>query len=462
MKRTSKPTLVAPAGSTYPRRSPLFMSSALLVAVALGAVLVRAAGTAGDPRPATANAAANKLKSHKGTFRGVQPRSDEDGVNAAGLDVLAALAAERPTDPSVWVSPYSIATALLMLTTGLGDEAAAEVLALLRVPPHDARAAVAVSAARTRLLTSASADAPSYALVGNSLWMNQRLKPAAAFRDGLRADFGATFGAVDVGDSSPINDWVSNATRGLIKKVLPPALGDDFVAALVNAIYFNGKWASPFDKAATAERQPFFHSDGARVAATVPLMHLEAVLPYAEVAGVGEVVRLAYGRCAACAADASPAFSALVVLPPVGVRPEDALAALRAVPGGVGSMLEARDGTLDLPRFTADPGVVELSDILRSLGVDAAFTPASGLGERILDPECGPMDVFVSRVLHRVVVKVDEEGTVAAAVTVIEMLSDSVGPPPFFMRVDRPFLFLVEEAGTGIVMFAGIVRDPAA
>ena len=388
------------------------------------------------------------------------------GINKAGLDLLAALAAERPAAASVWVSPYSVGTAMLMLATGLSDAAAAEVYrTLLHVPTSiTLPETVATQAALSSILggSGSSTDGPTtWVTISNSLWVVNAFKATPAFRDVLQRLFHAEVGSVDGGNLSPINDWISEKTKGLITDVVPKSI-EKFAAALVNAVYFNGKWAQQFDPAQTLQTQTFFGGDGIDGGRKVPLMRINStMLAYAEVAGVGQAIRLPYTTCEGCEAGSAAAYSAVVILPPPGVSPEAALTALRAQGGSVGERLSMKRGDLSLPRFTARMPPASLKSTLRKLGVQLAFKSVSGL-DLILEPRTVD-SVYVSDVLHSVVVKVDEEGTVAAAVTVVLMAfttSVELPPEPFNMRVDRPFVFLVEDGTTGALLFAGIVREP--
>ena len=111
-----------------------------------------------------------------------------------------------------------------------------------------------------------------------------------------------------------------------------------------------------------------------------------------------------------------------------------------------------------LPRFKIDSGVVELMDVLDAsfdLGLikreDGGFL---GIADR--------PDLHVDSVLHRAVISVDEEGTEAAAATAVVMMTRAMPRPPRVLKFDRPFVFAIEHAATGRVVFAGVVADPSA
>jgi Serine protease inhibitor len=145
-----------------------------------------------------------------------------------------------------------------------------------------------------------------------------------------------------------------------------------------------------------------------------------------------------------------------VFLPDVGSSPEKLLGIMsgdtwqRVTEPG----FSEREGTVVLPRFKLEYGV-ELKQPLKALGMKAAFgkTDFSGISDHPL---------FISAVRQRTFVEVNEEGTEAAAATVIGMSHGiEMNPPkPFEMIVDRPFLFLIEDKQTGTILFMGVVFDP--
>lgn len=216
---------------------------------------------------------------------------------------------------------------------------------------------------------------------------------------------------------------------------------------LVNAIYFKGNWASPFDPAHTAEGA-FVVAPDAEV--RVPLMAKLQRIPYAEFEEV-QIAKLPY---------AGAGLSMLVVLP----REKAGLAALEArltpdVLAAWRAGLAERDVRLVLPKFKLTWGAFELNGALKALGMLDAFSDTqadfSGMDGR-------PAWLYIGLVLHKAFVEVNEEGTEAAAATAVVMRARAMRPsPPVEFRADHPFLFLIQEETTGAILFLGRVADPS-
>jgi serpin B len=267
--------------------------------------------------------------------------------------------------------------------------------------------------------------------LAQAVWIHHQLDLLADLGiDAFDVDFG------DPGTAARVNAWAADRTRGMVPEVVD-AFEPGEVFALTDAAYFDGAWTVPFDPAAT-EPQPFTRPGGDPV--TVPMMHASGRFAYYEDDNV-QALRLPYGNTRELCFVAVVAREGLA--PPV-VEDWDAL------------QTRERHGSIAIPRFSAH-SELELSDALKRLGLEALFTPSrdfdslfSGEGEKAL-----------KRALHSARVDVDEFGTRAAAVTVLtaELVSGYAGPR-FEMRLDRPFLWAVEDRRTDTLLFLGIVTDP--
>jgi serpin B len=275
--------------------------------------------------------------------------------------------------------------------------------------------------------------------LANSIWARQGFPVLPDFTERVGAAFSAEAEEVDFTDPATlprINRWASDATHGLIEEIFDE-LPFDVAMVLLNAIYFKADWTDQFDRSRT-ERAPFRRPDGSTV--TVDLMYREGA------AGVGydggaTLVELPYG---------GEAFSMVVALPEQGSSPEALLENLDADTwdAWTESMWESR-AFVRLPRFELEWGK-ELNDALQALGMIDAFGPADFSR---LTPGGG---VWLDVVKQKAFVRVDEEGTEAAAVTG-GVLVDSAPPE---IRFDRPFLFAIRERLTGTILFVGVVNDP--
>lgn len=230
-----------------------------------------------------------------------------------------------------------------------------------------------------------------------------------------------------------INEWVSRQTNGLIPELLVSGtINQDTAFVLVNALYFKGKWAHPFDRKETRDA-PFLTARGTRV--TVPMMRQQGNFGYLNTDDY-EVVELPYGD------PDNPSMSMIAVLPAEGSdwHPDEAFYR------DVRAQLAKQNIILALPRFTART----------TLKLDKAF-PALGL--RGLDYSRmikGRTDRLEG--VTKVVFKVDEEGAEGAAATAF-FLTRGTAPPTF--RADRPFYFAVVHRDTGTILFSGQVADPS-
>ncbi|HAZ63469.1 MAG TPA: hypothetical protein DCZ72_07665, partial [Armatimonadetes bacterium] len=237
-----------------------------------------------------------------------------------------------------------------------------------------------------------------------------------------------------------INDWVSEQTTGTITGAVgPDVLTANTRLVLVNAVYFKAAWLDQFDEQATTAGTFTLH-DGTEV--TLPFMHARSELEYVETPEF-QAVRLPY---------VGGQTSALVILPRPGAAEtvESTFSAL-SLDEHLGAARERRV-VLALPRFALRPAL-SLAENLRALGLTDAFVPG-GADFTALD---GTRDLYLTEALHQAYVKVNEQGTEAAAETSVSMGTFSLAPPPepVVMTVDRPFLFLVRDDATGALLFMG-------
>jgi serpin B len=279
--------------------------------------------------------------------------------------------------------------------------------------------------------------------LGNSVWAAQGLSVLPDFLERVRTSFGAEVATVNFGDPATlprINKWASDATHGRIEKIFDE-LPQNVVMVLLNAIYFQAGWSTSFERSRT-ERAPFTRGDGSTV--TADLMFLDAELPSLQ-AATFSLVELPYG---------GEAFSMVVAVPAEGVPVSSMVQTLTGQAWKSWTEGLSKHRTIvRLPRFELE-WEKKLNEPLQALGMTHAFDGGSADFRR-LTPGGG---VWLSLVKQKSFVKVDEEGTVAAAVTGGVMVDSA--PPQ--IRADRPFLFVIRERLTGAILFLGVVNDPTA
>ncbi|QUH01090.1 serpin family protein [Saccharopolyspora erythraea] len=353
--------------------------------------------------------------------------------------------APPPEQPFCW-SPYSVASALGLVTAAVGGSTRDELAAALRIGPDDLGGLLDLLAGSAELGgTGRSGEEPVLA-VANTLWAYDDLLVHESFLRELKGWPGsdvrtAPFRERPEAARQLINSDVEETTRGLIPELLPEGSVDpETVAALVNALYLRTSWQEAFDDKATAPR--VFHApQGDR---DVPTMHVTRRFGYAAAGGWQAVTIPAAGG-----------VDGVVLLPDEGL--DQAEAGLDAATlESLLSSAEQQRVELLLPKFDVR-GAAELQRPLGALGVRTVFTPGadfSPLTDRTLR---------VSTVVHRSVLRVDENGLEGAAATAAMMRLTAIvrEEEPLRVEVDRPFLFLVRHRKTGAVYFLARVVDPA-
>lgn len=277
--------------------------------------------------------------------------------------------------------------------------------------------------------------------IANSIWIEDDFPVLQSFIDVNKTYFDAKVESFDVADPNAvdiINDWVEDKTNGKIKEiidVIPP----NIALYLINAIYFNGTWTYEFDKNDTKD-EPFYNFDNST--STIPLMSMNATLPVLFTDSIS-IVDIPYG---------DSLFSMTVVLPN---SEYDINKLAESITNDTWkewlSQLMAQELDLYLPKFKLEWDD-NLKEILTELGMGIAFDKNRADFTRI-NPQ---IPLWISRVLHKTFIEVTEEGTEAAAATVVEMEFKSVVTTPI-IRVDHPFIFAIREQHSGTILFMGKV-----
>lgn len=356
----------------------------------------------------------------------------------------------RSSKGNVFFSPYSISTALAMVYGGARGETATQMAQTLGFSLPGDQLHPAFASLGDHLNAVQKAGHVQLA-VANSLWPQSGFGFLPDYLDLCKKYYGTAIQSVDyVGQTEAarkqINDWVEDKTRKKIVELLQPGMIDAATRlVLVDAIYFKGDWVNRFDVGLT-EDQPFHVSPDTTVIA--PLMEQTREFGYAESPDM-QVLAMPY---------AGYELSMLVLLP----RKADGLCDLETnlTPENLDKwtkLLGSRKVKVSFPKFTVT-SEFSLADTLAEMGMKDAFVfkkaDFSGMD--------GRKDLFISRVIHKAYVKVDEKGTEAAAATAISMPMGMVASPPRIpvFRADHPFLFLISDNQTGSILFQGRVTDP--
>ncbi len=398
--------------------------------------------------PATADAAPVPTRAEPSAPAPRDPQA-RLAVNGLARDLFVRLAA-RPGN--LVFSPASIAAALAMTAAGASGDTAREMNGALHLGEPSRPTIDALGDAVRAWDDPRRTDATLR--VANRLFGERSYTFEAPYLDYVRTRFDAPLEPLDFrgapgASRDHINAWVLDHTRQHIRDLLPPAAIDrDTRLVLVNAVYFDARWASPFERISTRP-MPFRLASGAP--ADVPTMHARETLAHVEHAG-GQVVELPYR---------GNALVMRLMLPPEGERPETWIA--RAgfdvdVPStSRGQIL------LALPKFRIEPAgePIRLRAHLEALGIHLAFQRTLADFSGIARPPRPEDRLAISEAFHKAFVRVDEEGTEAAAATAVVMMRGAGAPMPApEIRFDRPFLFEIVDVATGAILFIGRVDDP--
>jgi serpin B len=274
--------------------------------------------------------------------------------------------------------------------------------------------------------------------IANSIWYRTGLPVLPDFIKTNQKYFSAQVRELDFQDPRApgiINNWVSQKTKGLIPTILD-VIPDEMIMYLIDAVYFKGQWRVPFEKKNTQDNL-FYNLDGSE--STLPFMSQE--MPLACLFDTNmTVLDIPY----------SDSLYSMTILIPEGDP------SLETVIGDIYQgfwdqwigQLSPHVIQLQLPKFEIDYGK-KLNDILSSLGMAIAFDPVQADLSRIADVS---ENIFISEVQHKTYLKVDEEGTTAAAVTLVGAGTTSVPPR---IIVNHPFIVAIRENHSGTILFIG-------
>ncbi len=361
------------------------------------------------------------------------------GNSAFAFDLYRAL---RSEEGNLFYSPHSISIALAMTYAGARENTAKQMAETLHftLPPEQLHPAF-----NALDLDLTQPDGAFTLTLANALWGQIGYEFRPEFLDTLALNYGAglqLLDYVDVGKREQsrltINRWVSDRTAGRIEDLIKEGvLNENTRLVLTNAIYFKAEWDTPFYGTRDA---PFTLRDGSQV--NVPTMSRRTSTGYTEGKDC-QAVELRYK---------GERMRMVILLPAAGELEafESALTSERVAE--ILKAIESRDLKVYLPKFSYD-STFSLGSTLAQMGMPDAFAPGvadfSGMN--------GAHDLIISDVVHQAFVAVDEIGTEAAAATGVVMEIVSM---PTEVRLDRPFIYLIQDTQTGAILFVGRLTDP--
>ncbi len=370
------------------------------------------------------------------------PADTTPGYLGFGFELLRQRLAAAPAD-NLSISPVSAGFALSVAALGARGPTQSE---MLRVLGFSGRSPAAVEQANQQWIAALGGEKDVELEIANALWVDQSQAVDSAYARRMAQAFRAEVAAAALRTPAGVelvNRWVAQHTHNRIQKILEQPRPNT-AAFIANATYFKGKWATEFSKKAT--RPERFHELG-RSGRDVPTMHATIDAGYARTGNV-QLARLPYrgGR-----------FEMVIVLPDSNVPVGDVTKRLTdaAWQQWIGQTRSA-ELRLALPRFKLETSM-SLRPDLEALGMKQAFDPErADLGAIFAAPV---RRTFISDVVQKTWLAVDEEGTEAAAATgvTVGVTSARVDAPIPFV-VNRPFIYALRDAKTGLVLFVGVVQ----
>ncbi len=356
-------------------------------------------------------------------------------------------------DGNLFFASYNISSAFAMIYAGAQGKTAEQMAETFHFPLIDERLHSAF-AKLTQELKGTKKDVSYQLSFAHALFGQKGNGFLQSFLDLTQRFYGTGLKEVDFINELEktrleINLWVEKETKNKIKDLISPHALDSLERLLlVSAVYFKGNWANPFEKEQTKE-MPFFVTEKKKI--NIPMMHQTATFKYGETNDI-QVLELPYN---------GDALSMIIFLP----KKRDGIAFLeesfvhKELNHWI-SKLSWQEIEIILPKFKIS-SEFQLEKILLEMGIHDAFDPqkADFTGMYGRKKEAEPL--LFSKIFHRALIEVHEEGAEAVAITAFETAEAGIASPPTIFRADHPFLFLIRDCRTGSFLFIGRVIDPS-
>jgi serpin B len=343
--------------------------------------------------------------------------------------------------PNTFFSPLSLNLALGMLYNGASGDTRTEMAEVLGMADYSETEINEYYQKMSQALLDI--DPLTELAIANSIWYRDGFPVKQPFIDINKKHFDAEVKALDFNNPDAakiINQWCANKTKDRIKDIIQPPISPDVMMYLINALYFKSKWESQFDKSNT-KKDDFTKANNSKI--KVNMMEQRTPFPYYADEHL-QCVELPYGNMA---------FSMVAILPAENSDIDRLIEYLDETQwNNISNYLHHREVILKLPRFKIECEM-DLNDPVKNIGMQRIFY---GGFEHISD-----FALNVSNIKQKTFVEVNEEGTEAAAVTVIAMELSAAGPStPVQFFANRPFLYVIKEKSTGAILFIGRMDEP--
>lgn len=368
-----------------------------------------------------------------------------ESANNSFATTLFNQVAQQEQGKNFFISPLSVSMALAMTLNGAGGQTYTDMQQTLGLTGMSNQE---INQSCQNLMAMFSTLDPSVTFnIANSIWYRNTFSVLDSFLNVDSTYFNAKVAALNFNDpnsAAVINNWVSEKTNGKISSVVQSPLPAAAMMYLINALYFHGTWKYTFDYKNT--KLGTFHLANGSTESDSMMTMTDTLNYYSD--RYFQVVELPYGN---------GDYSMLVLLP-------NSTSATNPIPtldqsevNAITNGLKSEDVTVTLPKFKLQYSTV-LNNALSQMGMANAFSSAADFTR--INPAGG---LYISYVLHKTYIDVNEVGTEAAAVTVIAVATSATptGPQPIMFDANRPFVFLIKENHDNTIMFMGAVTQPS-
>ncbi len=352
----------------------------------------------------------------------------------------------KAEDNNIFYSPYSISAALAMTYEGAKGQTANEMKSVFHFPENNI-----LRPNFAAIYNKINKKNKPYKLnTGNALWAQYDYPFLDEYMSLIEKFYGGKAANVDFVKETEksrqtINTFIEEQTNNKIRDLIPEGVLNEMTRlVLTNAIYFKGTWKWEFDKSDTSNQD--FKITPTNVVKT-PMMYMnpdKATFNYADTEEL-QILELPYK---------GEDVSMLILLPSENLESIEPFMTSQKLDEYKNQMKETKLDAIHLPKFEFDSKYF-MKDTLRAMGMPTAFSfdaDFSGMD--------GTLNLYIDKIIHQSYVKVDEEGTEAAAATAVVMAEKGIAMPRDIFKADRPFIFIIQEKETGNILFMGRIIDP--
>jgi len=361
--------------------------------------------------------------------------------NVFGFELLNRL---YDKDENVVISPFSISTALAITYEGAGGETEKEIKKVFHFPDKESLRKI-----YSNQIKKFDKESKEITIkISNGLWMEKSYKFREDYPERIKESYNSFAQKLDFINETEesrlkINKFIEDFTKEKIKDFIPKGMIDESTALVItNAIYFNSLWEKQFEKKYTFE-EDFFVDKNKKVKCKMMSTELEKPLKYFENEKFF-IVEFPY-------ADSN--FSAFFIVPKEEIKTLFPLK-YSEIENSIDSMSFEKFDRISFPKFKLEKKYL-LNDILIKMGMKESFTPDADFSF-ITDFS----DLYISNVIHQSFLKVDEEGSEAAAATGVIIVKETAVMSKRILKIDKPFLFIIMEKQTGNMLFIAKVENP--